>query len=326
MAIELTNFQFDTIMGKYQQHRFENEMDARRRKVEAYKNIAELKELDDLLLDATLRLKGAALSDFITDIIEKRSDVLLKNGYPSDFLDIHYSCNICKDTGFIDNVPCQCFNKNVINLLYGDKTWTNLFSRENFDTFDFSLYKTKEEKSSAVDAVDKAKYFVSSILNDKTPCENLIISGNTGVGKTFLCNCIAKDLIENQRLVIYLSAPALFELFEKVSFGDKRSSDDYSPEIIDFHYRNIFECDLLIIDDLGTEYANSVTIPKLLDLVNKRLTKGPTLISTNLDTKGLKDIYSERFLSRIIGNYKFISLLGADIRVKKRINPPISKS
>ena len=140
---------------------------------------------------------------------------------------------------------------------------------------------------------------------------NLYFYGDTGIGKTFLSNCVAKELMDRGYSVIYFTA---FQLFDILSKGIFRREE----EAIAAH-QNIFNCDLLIIDDLGTELTNSFTTSQLFLCLNERiLRKKSTIISTNLGMNQLADIYSERVLSRISSNYTLIKLFGADIRILKR--------
>ena len=144
---------------------------------------------------------------------------------------------------------------------------------------------------------------------------NLLFTGPTGVGKTFLTNCIAKELIDKYCSVIYLSANDLFEVFSKNRF------EYHTEEEMKGMYQYILECDLLIIDDLGTELNNSFTSSQLFYCINERLnSQKSTIISTNLNMNQVADIYSERVLSRISNSYNIIKLFDDDIRLKKRIH------
>ena len=142
--------------------------------------------------------------------------------------------------------------------------------------------------------------------------ENLLFTGSTGVGKTFLTNCIARALMDSGHSVIYLSAGDLFEVFSRNKF-------DYdTPEDMRDTYRYILDCDLLIIDDLGTELNNSFTSSQLFYCINERMNMSrSTIISTNLSIARLRDSYTDRVTSRIM-RYRIIPLYGRDIRLLKR--------
>jgi DNA replication protein DnaC len=143
--------------------------------------------------------------------------------------------------------------------------------------------------------------------------ENLFLYGDTGLGKTFLSHCIAKELLERTHSVIYFSSFRLFELFADSAFGRSDSSQDEMEQ-------HIFDCDLLIIDDLGTELVNSFVSSELFHVLNERiLRRKSTLISTNLSLATFADTYSERIFSRISSNYRMLKLIGDDIRLLKKM-------
>lgn len=317
MALKLTSTQYDRLMDEYQQLRFDAEKTLRVHKENAYEKIPELKDLDREIVSIVRTHDRKRLNERLNEIESLRAQLLQENGFPPDYLKTKHNCSDCNDTGFIGTNHCHCYKSMAIRLIYGDSMWTRLCNKENFDTFDMSLYSTEKAKESATEALKKTKEFVSSILNPTEDVKNLILMGNTGVGKTFLCNCVAKDLIENEKFVVFLSAPALFELFENATFNNK-DIYEMSEEIKNVNYKNIFECDLLIIDDLGSEFINAFRSKKLLELINSRLLTLPTLISTNLDLAGIKTQYSERLLSRLVGSYSFVQLCNEDIRFMKR--------
>lgn len=319
MALELSNNQYDSLMRQYQRIRFDAEETLRQNKITAYKNIPELGMLDKEIIQAMRSKNKENIKAVSESLDKKKQEILMQHGYPSDFLTLKYICEDCKDTGFIDNVHCHCFKTMAIRMIYGNHMQNTLFEKENFDTFDFSYYRDEESKESAINALSRAKQFVNDVINPSGDShKNLIIMGNTGVGKTFLCNCIAKELIEHEKFVLYLSAPRLFELYERMTFLKNNHKENISPEIAGLNGKNISDCDLLIIDDLGSEFQTTFTVATILDVINQRLHTGPTLISTNLSLEGIKSSYTERFLSRLVENYTFVNLTGKDIRFIKR--------
>jgi DNA replication protein DnaC len=161
----------------------------------------------------------------------------------------------------------------------------------------------------------------SFIQNFGTSYENLLIYGNTGVGKTFLSNCIAKELLDAGHTVIYLTSFQLFEILEKYKFN---TAENYEEIRNRFEY--ILDCDLLIIDDIGTELNNTFITSQLYQCINERhLKQKSTIISTNLSFDQLKNNYSERIFSRISSHYKLLKIIGDDIRLQKLLgNSPKS--
>ena len=142
-----------------------------------------------------------------------------------------------------------------------------------------------------------------------------MIYGNTGVGKTFISNCIAKELLDRSYTVIYLTSFQLFDILEKNKF-----SKDYDNPEIQNQFNFILSCDLLIIDDLGTELTNSFINTQLYLCINERyLREKSTIISTNLSLDNINTKYSERIFSRLISNYTLLKIVGADIRLTKNI-------
>ena len=212
---------------------------------------------------------------------------------------------------------CHCFRKATVDLLYTQSNLQNILQKENFDNFSFAYYSGNytdpKTGMSSIDSIKKAhavaKEFVNQFGKD---FRNLFFYGDTGIGKTFLSNCIAKELIDKSYSVIYLSTFELFDILAKSKFEKDEAADRMN------HY--IFDCDLLIIDDLGTELVNSFTTSQLFLCLNERiLRKKSTIISTNLSMTDLREVYSERIFSRITSNYTMLRLIGDDIRIKKKL-------
>ena len=163
------------------------------------------------------------------------------------------------------------------------------------------------ERETARRAYDIARGFVR---NFDSSFENLFLYGDTGVGKTFLSHCIAHDLLESAHCVMYFSAFDLFELLADSKFSrDKTEGQEF-----------VFDSDLLIIDDLGTEYTNSFIASQFFTCINERLLhRKSTIISTNLSLESLADLYTERSFSRITSSYSLLKIIGDDIRIKKKL-------
>lgn len=326
----LTREQFDIILNSYNNRRLQNKIEADRRIREVYEELPIIREYDceisSLSVNAAKKALNGDLSakdslrEDIAIISERKKAALLSAGYSADYLEDIFCCENCKDTGFIKGSPCSCLKNEIVKLLYSRSELEEILHRENFDTFEFDLYSDDfiDEKTgiSAADnieiVVDHCHKFINNF--DKT-FDNLLFYGRAGTGKTFLINCIAKELIEKSYSVIYLSAVQLFDLLADYSFRRSNNNSVYRQ----ISMSELLNCDLLIIDDLGTEMSNSFTDSSLFDCLNERLIhQKSTIISTNLSLKDLKEKYEERIFSRTTGNYTPLRIFGDDIRIKKK--------
>jgi len=323
----LTNPQYDEIIRQYNAKQIHNQHITDARKDEVYKQNPKLSLIDEQIssisvLQAKKLLDGdenalVSLKQQILTLQEEKSAILCTLGYPEDYFIPPYYCPDCKDTGYISNKRCHCFKQAAIDLVYTQSNLRNILSEENFDHFSFSYFSSDITNpttglSSLETAQNAKKECLKFVQSFDTAFCNLFFYGDTGVGKTFLSNCIAKELLDSGHSVIYFTAFQLFELLEKNVFH--RNTD------INFTHQNIFNCDLLIIDDIGTEISNSFTTSQLFLCLNERiLRKKSTIISTNLSIQQLVDTYSERTFSRISSNYTMIKLFGDDIRIKKKL-------
>lgn len=324
----LTNAQYDEIMRGYDKRQLRNKYIHDKRIEEAYRKAPRLREIDSEIASASVRqayrlMDGdenalAALRLAIEDYKDERAALLSTLGYPLDYFEPIYTCPDCHDTGYIDGQKCHCFKQAIINTVYSQSNIREILSRENFSTLSFDYYSDEQKNpATGLSALATAKLAVTNchefIDNFENKPKNIFFYGNTGVGKTFLSNCIAKELLDAGYSVIYFTAFQLFDIFSKGVF--EKDADAIAA------HQNIFDCDLLIIDDLGTELSNSFTTSQLFLCVNERiLRQKSTIISTNLNLEQIAEIYSERTLSRISSNYSFIKLFGDDIRIKKRLS------
>ena len=238
---------------------------------------------------------------------------------PEDYLELSYDCPLCHDTGYIGNEKCTCFKRAVIELLYTQSNLAEILKTENFSHFSFSYYSDQLKnpvtgltaRETAQNAVAAARKFIQTF---DTSFSNLFFYGDTGVGKTFLSHCIAKELIDSAHSVIYFSAFDLFDQLAKSAFSRSDQGADPMPE------EYLCDCDLLIIDDLGTELTNAFVSSQLFLCINERITRRKsTLISTNLSLEQFSDTYSERVFSRISSSYTMVKLIGNDIRIQKKL-------
>ncbi len=325
----LSNSQYDTIIREYNAKQIKNQHMVDDRLKEVYDKDARLQEIDDAissfsLLQARKLLNGdtKALIELRHRLVEynRQRQVILKElGYSEKYLEPSYECADCKDTGYIGNERCHCFKQRAIDLVYTQSNIRSILKDENFETFTYDYYSGKDSNpATGLTSLETMQNAVSDcrkfIREFDLVFSNLFFYGDTGVGKTFLSNCVAKELLDTGHSVIYFTAFQLFEIFERNTFRQAANED-----IISAH-QNIFDCDLLIIDDLGTEMPNSFTISKLFLCLNERiLRRKSTIISTNLTINQVAEIYSERTFSRISSSYVMLKLFGDDIRILKKL-------
>lgn len=327
----LKNNQYNQILREYDERRFQNKYELDKRVEAAYQAIPLLMELEDEIISLSaesgrLALFGNTnaldeLKEKATILKDRQAQLLLENGYPEDYLEMRYICSKCKDTGFIGNEKCNCFKQAIADIIYEGSNIKSVLQRENFSMFSFKYYSDDYiDESIGLSPLSNMQKIVAGCKNmirnfNKKP-DNLLFLGNTGVGKTFLANCIAKELLDRGYTVIYLTAFRLFDILEKYKFG--RDVENTLTAANQFEY--ILDCDMLIIDDLGTELSNSFTTSQLYLIINERLLRQKsTLISTNLSLDNLNTNYSERIYSRIISNYCIRRIVGEDIRLNKAI-------
>ena len=251
------------------------------------------------------------------ELSKKKEALLLAGGYPADYLSPVYTCNDCCDTGLIGEERCHCFKQAVVDLLYAQSGIAEIIKEENFDSFSFDYYnntvvdpKTKLTPRQNIQRIyDTCQSFVR---NFDTEFNNLLFYGNSGLGKTFLSHCIAKELLGTAHTVLYLTAYELFDILGKAMYDEDQDFAASGEHILD--------CDLLIIDDLGTELANAFTLSRLSLCINERfLNRRATIISTNFGVQELADHYGERNFSRIFSSYTPLRFFGEDIRLKKKV-------
>ena len=331
-----TKLSIEEILHDYERIRLNNSRMETDRKNEIYNKIPRIQEIDresslSYIKAARMKLNNessesvSAIQKNNRMLSEEKKKLLTDNGYPEDYLMPIYNCPLCEDTGFINQQKCKCFTDKIIDGLYNQSNLQKIFEKENFKTFSLDYYskeKLPDREFSPYDNVKSILDRVHTIINnfgENNESSNILIYGETGLGKTFLTNCIAKELMDSEHSVFYLSAN---ELFEDILAGYIMNRNNSYEDLFNF----IFKCELLIIDDLGTELTNNFVLSELFEIINKREIAGnSTLISTNLSVKHLRDRYSERIMSRIVDNYTVFNIYGDNIRYQKRkqaINSP----
>lgn len=314
---------FETILKEYDEKQLNAARGQQQKRDEIERKVPRLKEIENRIAalsvqKAIARIGGDSsidASEEIRSLKEEKVAVLEAAGFSPADLEAVYECDKCHDTGYVGSQMCSCLKRRITEVLYDQSNIKEILREENFDTFSFRYYPEGQPLDVAKQAVTTAHRFVDNFASSD---ENLFITGGTGVGKTFLTNCIAKDLIDRGYFVVYLSAIRLFDILSDAVFGFKR--DEAEAASAELMKKYIFDCDLLVIDDLGTEMVNSFTSTQLFECINERLlTRKHTIISTNLSLKQVQDNYSERLFSRIVNKYTLIRLLGDDIRMKQKL-------
>ncbi len=323
----LTNSQHDAIMRRYSLIQADEQRALSLRREQAYAKIPRLRSLDEEAGRAALARAKQLISEenasgkeafeqTLSDISRRRRGLLKENGFPEDFLELRYHCPICRDTGYVDGERCSCFKQMAIELVFDDPGLSRELDLHNFGRFSFECYSSKPDAAAGISPRENMHRIVSAARNfidgfDKAP-GYLLFYGKTGLGKTFLSHCIAKELLDSGHLVIYQTAVSLFERMAKDTFSREESSGEDSHLFL--------TCDLLIIDDLGTELVNSFVAGALFTLLNERIRHGKsTIISTNLSLEQIESLYSERVSSRIASGFELMHFFGEDIRLEQRI-------
>jgi len=296
----------------------------------AYAAVPRIREIDSLLRATMAELVGAALGVGATAkaedirvrnlrLQEERQNELVKAGFAKDYLDEKYMCPKCRDTGYINNVMCECL-KNIYKEEQRESL-SNLFKLgdETFENFNLSYYSDTPAADTGI-SPRRSMEVVYEICVEYarkfgTKSKNLFFNGSPGLGKTFLSACIARVVAENGFSVVYDMATSMFSKFEDAKFN---RTDDYDRALNEVN--RYLECDLLIIDDLGTEMTTAYTISALYEIMNTRLiTDRKTIINSNLTIDELHRKYSEQTMSRLEGEFQVLTFHGDDIRKKRNV-------
>ena len=245
------------------------------------------------------------------ELQEKRRELIVALGYPADYTDLKYTCKDCSDTGFIDGTrTCHCLKELIIKGRIEASAMGRLLEKQSFDNFELDWYSYDEKAKERMKVnLAIAKNYVRDFAKKQ---DNLLLIGSTGTGKTHISTAIARELIHKGYDVIYDSTQNIISDFEADRFRNNYGREENKSE-------KYLDCQLLIIDDLGTEFSNQFTLSTIYNLLNTRQNKGlPTIISTNLSPEELARKYEDRIYSRIIGSdCKVLAFMGKDRRVSK---------
>ena len=330
------NTSLQKLLTEYEHKKANAEYQAQIKKQEVYQTEPQLQKIDDELSSLAISTTKSLIlnndSSLIKILEEKinilkmqKKQILESLNMTLDDFKPHYECSICKDTGYVTNnshtTMCTCLKQKLFDEEY-NKSNIQQLATQNFSSFSELLYSDEinEEKYHAkISPRENIKRILKIAHNfieqfDSPETNNLLFTGNTGLGKTFLSSCIANELLKKHKNVLYQTAPIMLDSIVDYRFG--KSNFEKSM------YDHLLNVDLLIIDDLGTEYMNNVKFTELFNIINGRLLNSnhtvKTIISTNLSLNNLYNTYDERIVSRIVGNYTLCYFFGDDIRFKKR--------
>lgn len=311
------------LMDIYEKIRTDENRKLSKRREEIKNKYPDIIELDNRIQKLCLKLsmsvlKGItnpkelnAIRDNITDLRAQKYETLVSKGYSPDYLNIHYNCKKCKDTGFIGTARCSCYKKKLVSLYYKDSELGEAVKNNNFNYFNINLYpnhKLGDEKYTPRKNMEDILQYITGeyIRNFSSINTNLLFYGSSGTGKTFLSWCIAKELLDNGFLVVYKTADELLRSLKDIKFNNDADLENL-----------LINCDLLIIDDLGSEQITDFSSSELFTLINKKILKNKKmLISTNLTLPLISKRYSERISSRLIGEFKLFKFYSEDIRIQ----------
>lgn len=315
--------------------RRENQAEQQRRTDRIYRQIPEIESIDRRMrsqmselvrltlskpADLTGRLQ--ALREENLDLQMRKAELLHAGGYPVEYLDEIVSCRLCNDTGIRDGVLCACMERRYNRELTRELSGLLREGDECFQRFDLSLYPDTPEESSGVSprsamaiVYNACRSFAESFPDVPPNMTNLLLRGSSGLGKTFLSACIARTVAEKGYSVCYDTAVSALEAFEKQKFSRIPEEAEAAALRVD----RMLSCDLMILDDLGTEMATPAAISALYTLINTRMSRSlPMVISTNYTDEELQRRYTPQITSRLFGEFLELPFYGTDIRLLKR--------
>lgn len=332
----MKNSTLKTLLIEYDKKRIKAQEIADKNKQKLYEEFPNLLEIDNKINSLALsRIKEIALNsdkDLISKFnyeinslkLEKES-ILKSVGSKAKNIYPNYECKKCNDTGYItlnnETQMCSCLKQKIYDIEY-NKSNISTLEKQHFEDFNFNFYSTDvnvEKYQSDISPKENMELILNICHNfvdnfDDASTKNLLFTGKTGLGKTFLSGCIANQLLEQGKTVLYQTASVMLDTIIDYRFGKSNVSKDI--------YDYLLNVDLLIIDDLGTEGSNQLKLVELFNIINSRLLNTnkitKTIISTNLSLQAMFENYDERIVSRLVGNYDICYFFGEDIRFIKK--------
>ena len=327
----------ENLLSEYEQKKRKARMDVEEKISNLYSKYPNLEKIDDEINKYSISKSKSILNGNgnlkkfdieISNLKKKKEQFLKEKNIDINCFKPSYECNVCNDTGYIQDennksVMCSCLKQRLLDLSYNKSNLSDI-KNENFEKFNERIFS---------DEANIKKYKIKcsprqNIINIKKEClkfidnfedleeKNLFFCGNTGLGKTYMSNALANEILKKGKTVLYQTAPVLLETVIDGKFNK------YKNQNADEFYKNVLTVDLLIIDDLGTENINSMTVNELFTILNTRLLNlnnkpTKTIISTNLSIEQIFKIYEERIGSRIAGYYNLFQFVGEDLRLKR---------
>ncbi len=320
---------YDAVTRKLEQKRLRAGREAEERRAEFYRRCPRAAEIERELSSTAVAaaravLGGGDVSGALQRLKERNlaqqeelSRLLSSCGLARDALEPHYACPSCEDTGYVDGVMCSCMKQELRREAYERLSSLSPLELSSFESFSLDYYSdvpVRGELSPRRQMEAVLRYCRGYAARFSLSAPSLLMQGATGLGKTHLSLAIASEAIAAGYGVVYGSTPSLVSQLEKERFRPQRDEAGESE-------RHLIGCDLLILDDLGTEFSTSFSNAAIYNILNSRIMVGrPTIISTNLSAKELEQQYSERLVSRIMGNHVRLEFLGGDVRLQKRLN------
>lgn len=318
------------VLRQYERIRSGNAAELRERQEVIYKKIPRIQKIEEEIALCGIKVARMVLQkpqdtyvlmeklqEDLTALRMEKETLLLENGYSPKDLEMQYVCKECQDTGYMGQKQCTCMKQKLMDAAYDQSNIRDILAVENFDNFDIRYYSSEKGPEDVLSPRENIQSILTTCLAFTeyfdTKFSNLLLYGSTGLGKTFLCNCIAKELLDQGKTVLYVTAGQLFKWIEEQKFQRKEDEEqeDYTIDVL--------EADLLILDDLGTEFSTILSSSELFFIINGRmLNKKPVIISTNLSPADFIHQYSDRVVSRLLGEYTTLKFFGEDIRVKKK--------
>lgn len=331
----MSNPTLKLLLKEYEKNRLQKQIEYDNKISDFYKKNPNLLEINDKINRTSIEISKTILlnknsdkinnlNKLLDELKQKKQKLLNDLNISEDYFSPDYSCKLCNDTGYLVNnsqVMCTCLKQRLLNMQYNKSNISSL-ETENFNTFNSNLFsdvideKKYNSNISPRKNIEKIKEISESFIKNfnNSNEKNLLFTGNTGLGKTFLSNCIANEILQSEKTVLYQTAPVMLDSIIDYKFGKNN----------EFSYNDLLNVDLLIIDDLGTENLNNIKLSELFNILNTRLLNQnhhitKTIISTNLSLNNLFKTYDERIFSRLVGYYNICRFFGEDLRYKNHL-------